>query len=490
VGDLPSQLPIEAPVHVGDIVAGKYRVDRVLGQGAMGVVVAATHEQLDQRVALKFLLPEVAAHPEIVARFTREARASVRIHSEHVARVLDVGKLETGAPYMVMEYLEGEDLSQILTRRGPLPVKESVGFVIEACEAVAEAHSLGMVHRDLKPANLFLANRPSGKPVIKVLDFGISKIPTTERDKVITHSATIMGSPAYMSPEQMMSADKADVRSDIWSLGVVLYELLGQKLPFPGDSMAELVASILQKTHEPLAAVRTDIPPELLVAIDTCLEKAPERRYQNVALFARAIARFGPTRNAQSVERIEHLLGIDSGPASASIPPPAASSQPIVTVAAGTQTFAAAATVSAVTTLPTPRRSPLPMLGVGVLLIGTIVGVLAFRSAHTNAPPRVASPSTSVASAAAVAPSTLTPEPPTSPSAMTIAPPDDSVFEIPDDPTTTTSTGSATHHHHHTLPASSSSSSAAPAASGSAPTCHVVGYFDAAGNKHFRQECP
>ena len=165
----------ECPVRPGDVVAGKYRVDRTLGVGGMGVVVAATQIELDRRVALKFLLPKVLERPRLVARFSREARAAASLQSEHVARVIDVGTLESGGPYIVMEYLEGEDLSHVLARRGPLPSDEAVGYVLEACEAVAEAHAHGIVHRDLKPANLFLATRATGAPVIKVLDFGLSK---------------------------------------------------------------------------------------------------------------------------------------------------------------------------------------------------------------------------------------------------------------------------------------------------------------------------
>ncbi len=165
-GALVTQLASVDPIQVGDVVAGKYRVDRVLGEGGMGIVVAATHEQLDERVALTFLRPIVASNPEIVQRFVREARAAVKIRSEHVARVLDVGTLASGTPYMVMEYLDGQDLAQTLAGRGPLPVSETVTYVLQACEAVAEAHSLGTVHRDLKPANLFLARRPNGRPVL------------------------------------------------------------------------------------------------------------------------------------------------------------------------------------------------------------------------------------------------------------------------------------------------------------------------------------
>src|SRR3954465_531507 len=162
-------------VHEGQILAGKFRIERVLGQGGMGVVVAATHLQLDQRVALKFLLPEALSNPEAVERFAREARAAVKIKSEHVARVADVGTLESGAPYMVMEYLEGSDLATWLQQRGKLPVEQAIEFVLQACEAIAEAHALGIVHRDLKPANLFVIQRADGVLAVKVLDFGISK---------------------------------------------------------------------------------------------------------------------------------------------------------------------------------------------------------------------------------------------------------------------------------------------------------------------------
>src|ERR1051326_8983161 len=182
------------PVKEGGVLAGKYRVERVLGVGGMGVVVSALHLQLDERVALKFLLPDALENQEAVARFQREARAAVKIKSEHVARVSDVGQLENGAPYMVMEYLEGSDLSDVLKQRGSLPVEEAVQYVLEACEAIAEAHALGIVHRDLKPSNLFLAKRPDGRSIVKVLDFGISKVRASGgmADAAMTKTSSVM----------------------------------------------------------------------------------------------------------------------------------------------------------------------------------------------------------------------------------------------------------------------------------------------------------
>src|SRR5258706_2580107 len=208
----------DPPVREGEILAGKYRVERVLGVGGMGVVVAATHIQLEERVAIKFLIKDALASGEAVARFAREARAAVKIKSEHVARVIDVGTLETGAPYMVMEYLEGGDLSQVLQSRGSLPMEEAVEYVLQACEAIAHAHVLGIVHRDLKPANLFLIRRPDGTNAIKVVDFGISKVMPgkgSSSDNAMTRTRAVMGSPLYMSPEQMTSTRDVDGRTDI-----------------------------------------------------------------------------------------------------------------------------------------------------------------------------------------------------------------------------------------------------------------------------------
>jgi serine/threonine-protein kinase len=226
---------LSAAPSPGEVIATKYRVERVLGAGGMGVVVAAHHLQLETRVAIKFLLPGTLKDADAVARFAREARAAAKITNEHVARVFDVGALETGAPYIVMEFLDGVDLATRLRSQGPLDIEEAVEFLLQICEALAEAHALGIVHRDLKPANLFCFRRPDGLPWIKILDFGISKTLHTEgfsAQAAFTQSAAIMGSPRYMSPEQMQSARNVDARSDIWALGIVLYELLAGRPPF------------------------------------------------------------------------------------------------------------------------------------------------------------------------------------------------------------------------------------------------------------------
>ncbi len=318
-------------VRTGDILAGKYRIDRVLGAGGMGVVVAAHHIELDDRVAIKFLLPEALDNAEAVARFAREARAATRIKSQYVARVSDVGKLESGAPYMVMEYLEGQDLSAMLQERRALPVHEVAEFVVQACDAIAEAHSLGVVHRDLKPANLFCVRGADGLLSVKVLDFGISKV-TTLGGFDMTRTAALMGSPLYMSPEQMTSAKDVDARTDIWSLGVVLYELIAGRPPFQGETLPELVLDIATKEPQPLRNFRTDLPDGLEAVVLRCLAKDRTARYQNVAEFAVDLVEFAPRRTrvaAERVSRIIHASGLSASalalpPSSATAPPPAA----------------------------------------------------------------------------------------------------------------------------------------------------------------------
>jgi eukaryotic-like serine/threonine-protein kinase len=310
---------MERDVGAGQLIAGKYRVEKVLGRGGMGVVMLALHEQLNQRVALKFLTDDAYQQPEAVTRFLREARAAVQIQSEHVARVMDVGTLDSGAPYMVMEYLRGFDLKEVSTRRGPLPVSEAVDFVLQACDAVAEAHSLGIVHRDLKPSNLFLTERPDGTPLVKVLDFGISKalygtrVGETSQHQM-TSSAAIMGSPQYMSPEQIRSSKNVDARADVWALGTILHELIAGTPAYVADTVPGLLAMIVADSPPPLTASRPDAPYEIEAAILRCLEKDRARRFANVFELARAIERFASPESRPLVRRIGRVLGESEPP--------------------------------------------------------------------------------------------------------------------------------------------------------------------------------
>jgi len=298
-------------VREGDVLAGKYRIEKILGAGGMGVVVAAHHIQLDEKVAIKFLLPDALSNEEAVARFAREARAAVKIKSEHVARVSDVGTLENGAPYMVMEFLEGGDLASWLRQRGPLTIEQATEFMLQACEAIADSHGLGIVHRDLKPANLFCIRRSDGLLSIKVLDFGISKVTTlgpTGPEMSMTRTTAVMGSPLYMSPEQMKSTREVDARTDIWAVGVILYELLTGKPPFDGDTLTEVCIKAAVHPPPPIRDRRPEIPLALEAVILKCLEKSRENRYQNVAELALALAPFGPKRSGASVERITRII--------------------------------------------------------------------------------------------------------------------------------------------------------------------------------------
>jgi serine/threonine-protein kinase len=302
----------EAPVREGDVLAGKYRIERVLGIGGMGVVVAATHLQLDQKVALKFLLPDAMENKDVVARFAREARAAAKIQSEHVERVIDVGTLETGSPYMVMEYLQGRDLSDVLAERKVFPAEEAVGFVLQACEAIAEAHAASIVHRDLKPANLFLAERADKRSIVKVLDFGISKSSGKGEDASLTKTSSIMGSPLYMSPEQMVSSKHVDARCDVWALGIILYEFVTGSPPFVAETVTEIIAQILQLPAKPPHEVN-GINPELSQAILRCIEKDPAKRYQNVGELAAALSPFAPKAQRNTAERVSRVLGTPIG---------------------------------------------------------------------------------------------------------------------------------------------------------------------------------
>jgi len=294
-------------VREGEVLVGKYRVDRILGRGGMGLVVAALHLQLEQAVALKLLLPGAAAVPEAVGRFLREARAAARIQSEHVVRVTDVGTLDSGEPFMVMELLRGMDLSQVVHATGPLAVTTAVDYLLQACEGVAEAHKLGIVHRDLKPSNLFLAQRSDGSPLVKVLDFGISKAATAAGSVALTATAAFMGSPLYMSPEQVRSARDVDARTDIWSLGVVLHELLTGAPVYRAETASAVMAMIAADPPVPVRAVRPDVPAPIEAAILRCLLKDRAQRYTSVGELAIALAPFASPRGRASAEHAARI---------------------------------------------------------------------------------------------------------------------------------------------------------------------------------------
>ena len=327
------------PLAPGDVVAGKYRIESILGEGGMGYVLGARNITLDEPVAIKILKPDAAFDEEAVARFFREARASVRMKGEHVARVLDVGSLDDGTPYMLMELLEGIDLSTLVERQGFLPVQVAVDYVLQICEALAEAHALGIVHRDIKPSNLFLTTGVDGRPCLKVLDFGISKatnaIDATRPDFGMTQTQTVMGSPQYMAPEQMRSSRRVDGRTDIWGLGTIMHELLTGTPPFEAGSMPELFAMILQDSAPHLRAKRPDVPEGLDAIVQGCLEKSPDKRPANVVELAQLLMPFAGPLSAGAAERVSRvgrsvafasasLIAVRTGESSASFLRPSA----------------------------------------------------------------------------------------------------------------------------------------------------------------------
>lgn len=337
----------------GTVVAGKFRIERVLGEGGMGIVLAAHHLHLGRLVAIKLLKPDALAHADIVARFANEARSASRIQSEHVAKVLDVGALDSGEPYMVMEYLEGSDLSKWVRQRGPLAVPEAIDHLLQACEALAEAHVAGIVHRDLKPANLYLTRRADGSNCVKVLDFGISKAalagdqPSSQH---LTQTSSVLGTPGYMAPEQLRSSKHVDARTDIWAIGVILHELLTGRLAFQGSTVPEVYAAILASPPESLRSVRPDAPPQVEAVILRCLEKDVARRFANVGELAFALAPFASAAGRLSAERIGRITGMSPVAMQSSL----AQANPATNYGAG---FTSAPTIGA-----TPQQAPMPSM--------------------------------------------------------------------------------------------------------------------------------
>jgi serine/threonine-protein kinase len=413
-----------AALREGDVFAGKYRLESLLGRGGMGMVYAARHEVLGQRVAIKLLHPEAADDADARVRFLHEARAAARLVGDHVVRVTDFGIEEGQPPFIVMEYLEGGDLADVLASRGKLPPEEAVDYVLQALVGLAEAHALGIVHRDLKPANLFLARAP-GRSTVKVLDFGISKAlkPIAGFDGgSVTVSRSILGSPAYASPEQIRNSKTVDTRSDIWSMGVVLFQLLTGQLPFQGDNPGAVFAAIFERDAAPLRLVLPGASEALEVIVGRCLKRDAGARFQNVLELARALADAVPMEGvaAKWVEAIEDI-------------PPASAQAPLATTRAAKPSSGAEAYDSTVTadgvsagageiagsSIKTPRRSRSPLVVAGILAIGLVgVGVVLVRPAPA---PLAATPATAI---------TPEPTPVVAPSATATAAPIESIAPL------------------------------------------------------------
>ncbi len=366
-----------APVRAGEVVAEKYRVQETLGVGGMGVVVAARDEVLERRVAIKFLLPRLAGSETAVQRFVREARSATRVTSEHVVRLLEIDKLPNGTPFFVMEYLEGRDLRAVLREDGALAPSVAVDYLLQALQAVAEGHLKGIVHRDIKPGNLFLTKRADGTPLIKVLDFGIAKRLESHEDveqSSLTSSDDVrLGSPAYMPPEQLQDPRDVDTRSDIWSLGATIYELVSGKPPFEGPSYVELVSRILSAPPKPISSREPPraLPRGLEQVLQKCLQKERTLRYANAAELATALAPFGSEDARISLTRVTglHTLPAPASPVPRTMVDPAGAASCTTTLPVAAESYTTKRdAVSPSQAAPGTKRSWIVVAGVAAVL--------------------------------------------------------------------------------------------------------------------------
>lgn len=419
-----SPAPASALPSIGQVLGGKYVIVRPLGEGGMAFVFEASHQRLEQKVAIKVLAPEFARDPELVARFEREARAVARLRTRHAVRVMDVDVTEKGVPYIVMDLLAGRDLDAELGDRGRLPVAEAVDYVLQACAAMHEAHAAGIIHRDLKPANLFLADE-NGERVVKVLDFGVSKV-LGEVNR-LTRAGAVMGTVLYMAPEQVRGASGVDARADIWSLGVILFELLAGRPPWDGSS--QQVAAAIVSSDAP--DVRTYVPVSegLARAIQTMLQRDPARRFADVRAVATALAPFAPrgsvgavaaeqmgagtARPSEREATLENVTVPLAMPSNRRQPSPAPLTAPLATAPLP----AAPPSSRSVVPVAPPKSKLLPVLAavVGVLgALGVVLIVVAVRLSRTQVPVRESPPpsTTAPARSAPAASAAADPRPP------------------------------------------------------------------------------
>ncbi|MCC6648277.1 MAG: serine/threonine protein kinase [Polyangiaceae bacterium] len=345
----------------GEVIDGKYRIDRMLGQGGMGAVAAAFHLLRKAPVALKFISPDIVRVPGAVERFVNEAVAASQIDSDHVVRIFDVGQMPSGLPYIVMEMMSGQDLAVVLEREGPtgLPVPRAVHFVLQILRALQVAHGAGIIHRDLKPSNAFVITKDGEPDFVKLLDFGISKITqdASESAQHLTQTNTGLGTPLYMSPEQARNARDATPRSDIYSVSAILYELLTARTPYLADTPNDLLFKLFTTEPDDIRGVRPDVPEGLAAAIHRGLSKEPAGRPASVTELAELIAPYADARSASIVSKL--------GPSRSSL----VSSDPQATVIAPSgpldRTAIASSTVGA-RTVPAAQGGGATELNMGV----------------------------------------------------------------------------------------------------------------------------
>jgi eukaryotic-like serine/threonine-protein kinase len=380
--------------RVGEVVGEKYRLVRLLGEGGMGAVYEARHDVIGRRFAVKFLHAELAGHPEILARFRREAQAAGSLENENIAAVTDFGSAPDGAPYIVMEFLEGEDLAKTLARTGPLPIARAAHILIQVCRGLVAAHGRGIVHRDLKPENLLLQQRGDGGDLVKILDFGIAKLKSTEqRPEAATRTGITLGTPYYMPPEQARGQKELDERADIYALGVILFELLSAQKPHQGENYNAILYSILMGGAPRIEAFRPDLPPELANVVHRAMAGEAKDRYQSVSELSQALAPFtgraltpAPTFSNASTVMAPH------GGAAQSVRSPSNSTRAPV-----------AFTPNPTLQLPQPKQSRAGLwVGLAVVLLGAAGAAAWFVT--RSAPATPATPTTAAATTAVAAP--------------------------------------------------------------------------------------
>jgi eukaryotic-like serine/threonine-protein kinase len=408
--------------RVGRTEGGKYKLVRLLGEGGMGAVYEAQHMVVGRRFAIKFLHPDLAGNDEIVARFQREAQAAGGLENENIAAVVDAGTADDGAPYLVMEYLEGEDLAHLLFRTGPLPVPRAAYVMIQACRGLVAAHGRKIVHRDLKPENLFVCKRNDGSDLVKVLDFGIAKLHGGSSGTGLTHTGATMGTPFYMSLEQARGAKEVDHRTDIYALGVILYEILSGTKPHPGESYNEILYHVISNEPAPLDAVREGLPAGLATVVHKAMAREPSDRYDSVVEFMEALIPFA----GRAVTPLRTSLG-------ATVPTP--KSLPGVSKTAKLEAPEIPVAVLPPETPEIPddipaRNHSRGFLFGGLAAVGVVlVAVVMWATLGRKTQPQVAPPTSVTAPIAA--PPVATPPPPALPPPTAVAPTADEIKSPP-----------------------------------------------------------
>jgi serine/threonine-protein kinase len=376
-------MTLSAAERAGQLLDRKYRIVRLLGEGGMGSVYEARHELIGRRVAIKFLHPALTLHSEMLMRFRREAQAAGKLESENIAAVTDFGESEDGAPYIVMEFLAGEDLSRLLQRSGPLPVSRVVDLLLQACRGLAAAHDQGIVHRDLKPENLFVVRHGDGSDLIKVLDFGIAKLQLPDAASSTRTGAT-MGTPYYMPREQARGQKDLDARADVYALGVIMYELLSGQKPFLGDGYNEILFRILTTIAPPLGTLRPDLPPELVALVEHAMAPEPAERISSVRELSAGLCRLVPPRDSQPAVGAPVRVAFD----------PSTSPAPGMTATGGRITVPGA---SATVPSPSPSASRSPWLSIALVLSLVGIGVVGAIWRLRHEPPPVSAASEAAA---------------------------------------------------------------------------------------------